>query len=111
MKGDPNGSISTTEPIISRPMYGAMPSSLKKTCMLFVSQVSVDNGTIDSYNLKKRVEPVKNCRNISKHDMKLNSAMPALVVDPETYTVTADGVECVCDPVEALPLTQSTFLF
>lgn len=92
-------------------MYGSFPSSLNKSCMIFVSQVSVDNGTIDSYKLKKRVEPVKNCRNITKKDMKLNDAMPVIAVDPETYTVTADGIECVCDPVDALPMTQSIYLF
>jgi urease len=79
--------------------------------MIFVSQASVDNGTIDSYKLKKRVEPVKNCRNITKKDMKWNDAMPIIAVDPETYTVTADGIECVCDPVDALPMTQSIYLF
>ena len=31
------------------------------------------------------------CRNIGKRDMKLNDAMPAITVDPETYVVTADG--------------------
>lgn len=109
--GDANGSISTTEPIISRPMYGSFPSSLSKSCMLFVSQVSIDNGTIDSYKLRKRVEPVKNCRNVTKKDMKHNNAMPKITVDPETYAVTADGVDCVCDPVSTLPMTQSIYLF
>jgi urease len=79
--------------------------------MVFVSQISVDSGKIDSYKLKKRVEPVKNCRNVSKKDMKLNDAMPLISVDPETYAVTADGVECVCDPVSSLPMTQSIYLF
>ncbi|GAA5817400.1 Urease [Mucor flavus] len=109
--GDANGSISTTEPIVSRPMFGSFPSALSKSCMIFVSQISVDNGSIDSYKLRKRVEPVKNCRNVSKKDMKWNDAMPKIAVDPETYAVTADGVDCVCDPVDTLPMTHSTFLF
>lgn len=92
-------------------MYGSFPSSLSKSCMIFVSQVSVDNGRIDSYKLRKRVEPVKNCRNVTKKDMKHNSAMPKISVDPETYAVTADGVDCVCDPVSTLPMTQSIYLF
>ena len=52
---------------------------------MFVSQSSIDSGVVGTYNLKKRVEAVKNCRNISKRDMRLNDAMPKMKVDPETY--------------------------
>lgn len=43
------------------------------------------SGAIATYNLRKRVEPVKNCRNIGKQDMKFNDVMPKMNVDPETY--------------------------
>ncbi|KAI8088051.1 urea amidohydrolase alpha subunit [Gilbertella persicaria] len=109
--GDANGSIPTTEPTISRPMYGANPSSLSTSCMIFVSRLSVDQGIIDKYKLRKRIEPVKGCRTVSKKDMHLNDAMPKITVDPETYRVQADGQDCVCDPVSSLPLTQSIYLF
>ncbi|KAI8065138.1 urea amidohydrolase alpha subunit [Gongronella butleri] len=109
--GDANGSISTTEPTMFRPMYGAMPSSLGSSCFVFVSQLSIDTGTVQKYGLRKKIEAVKNCRSISKHDMKLNNAMPEIHVDPETYAVTADGHPCVCDPVDTLPMTQSVYLF
>jgi urease len=55
------------------------------TSITFVSQASIDSGTIKSYGLRKRVEPVKNCRKISKSDMKYNDAMPKMEVDPERY--------------------------
>jgi urease len=45
----------------------------------------VTSGTVASYNLKKRVEVVKNCRKITKKDMKYNDAMPKMKVDPERY--------------------------
>ncbi|KAI9258881.1 urea amidohydrolase alpha subunit [Phascolomyces articulosus] len=109
--GDPNASIPTTEPVLSRPMFGMMPSATGQTSCLFVSQLSVDSGVIASYGLRKRIEPVKNCRNIGKKDMKLNDCMPVITVDPETYQVTADGQECNCEPVSELPLTQSVFIF
>lgn len=53
--------------------------------MTFVSQASIDNGTVATYNLKKRVEAVKGCRSIGKKDMKYNNVMPKMKVDPETY--------------------------
>jgi urease alpha subunit len=42
-------------------------------------------------NLTKRLVAVKNCRSITKADLPFNDAMPKITVDPETYTVTADG--------------------
>lgn len=92
-------------------MYGANASSLSTSCFAFVSQLSLDEGVVQKYNLRKMTEAVKGCRTISKKDMHLNDAMPKLTVDPETYKVTADGEECVCDPVSKLPLTQSIYLF
>ena len=65
----------------------------------------------DTYGLKKRIEPVRGCRNIGKQDMKLNDATPTITVDPETYEVTADGDRLTCDPAEKLPLAQRYFLF
>lgn len=52
---------------------------------MFVSQASIDHGVIQSYNLRKRVEPVKHCRDIGKKDMKYNDVMPKMKVDPERY--------------------------
>ncbi|KAL0084906.1 urea amidohydrolase alpha subunit [Phycomyces blakesleeanus] len=109
--GDANGSISTTQPVVGRRMFGAMPSSLSSSCILFVSQLSIDSGVIEKYSLRKRIEPVKACQKIGKKDMKLNSATPVIKIDPETYSVTADGHPCVCDPVSTLPLTQTVYLF
>lgn len=53
--------------------------------MLFVSKASVESGVIDSYDLKKQIEPVKNCRTVTKHDMKFNNATPHMEVDPELF--------------------------
>jgi len=54
----------------------------------FVSQASIDSGVVASYGLRKRVEAVKNCRSISKRDMKYNDVMPKMKVDPERYVST-----------------------
>src|SRR5690606_31143372 len=87
--GDPNGSIATTEPIFSRPMYGALGSAVGNTSIAFVSQASVDN--VETYGLNKMIQPVRNTRNIRKKDMVFNDALPKIKVDPDTYEVTADG--------------------
>jgi urease subunit alpha len=54
---------------------------------------------------------VRNCRGIGKRDMKLNDALPKMLVDPETYTVTADGEALRSVPAAVLPLAQRYFLF
>lgn len=77
----------------------------------FVSQSSVDSGAVGGYGLRKRVEPVKGCRTVGKRDMKFNDAMPKMRVDPEHYTVEADGVVCTAEPSEELPLTQEYFVY
>lgn len=91
-----------------RPMFGPLVPSLGVT---FVSQVSIDNGTIEKYGLRKTVSAVKNCRNIGKKDMKYNDAMPKVKVDPEMYRVEADGVHITAEPAETLPLSQGFYVF
>lgn len=78
---------------------------------MWVSQSSIDRGIVQTYGLKKRVEAVKNCRNIGKSDMKYNDAMPKMKVDPESYRVEADGMLCDAQPADALPLTQDFFVY
>jgi urease len=82
-----------------------------RSSITWVSKASIDNGAVESYGLKKRVEAVKNCRNIGKRDMKFNDTMPKMKVDPETYTVEADGKVCTAEPSETLPLTQAYFVY
>ncbi|KIV82087.1 urease [Exophiala sideris] len=108
MMGDPNASIPTVEPIISRPMFAPL---VPKTSITFVSKASVDSGVIESYRLTKRVEPVKNCRNVGKKHMKYNAAMPKMKVDPERYTVEADGVVCKAEPATEVGLGQAYYVF
>lgn len=107
-QGDPNASIPTVEPVISRTQFAAFVPS---TCVTFVSQASITSGNVRSYNLAKRVEPVKNTRNVGKKDMKFNDTRPKMKVDPERYIVEADGVEMKAEPAETVPLGQGFFLY
>ncbi|PSR79818.1 hypothetical protein BD289DRAFT_85572 [Coniella lustricola] len=106
--GDPNASIPTVQPIMGRPMFAPHVPS---TSVLFVSQASIEHGIVQAYNLRSRVEPVRNCRNIGKKDMKYNDLMPRMRVDPESYTVEADGKICSAEPSEELPLAQDYFVY
>ena len=109
--GDPNASIPTPEPIISRPMFGAFGRALCSTNLTFVSQSALDRDIPKKLGLRKRVAAVKNCRTVKKRDLKLNDALPMIEVDPETYEVRADGQLLKCEPAAVLPMAQRYFLF
>jgi len=107
--GDANASIPTPEPVIMRPMFGALAAGSVSIC--FVSSSCFRSGYANKYGLKKRVEAVKGCRTVTKKHMLLNDATPLINVDPETYSVTADGVRVSCFPESVVPLAQRYFLF
>ncbi len=109
--GDANASIPTPQPVVMRPMFGAFGSAGAGTSLAFVSKASLDEGSVQRYGLRKHLAAVKGCRSVRKSDLKLNDAMPKMHVDPETYTVTADGEELRCEPATVLPLAQRYFLF
>ena len=107
--GDPNASIPTPQPVHYRPMFGAFAAD--HSSLTFVSQAAMNNPAVQSLGLKKRLEPVKNTRNISKADMIHNHYQPSISVDPETYQVMADGQLLICEPAQVLPMAQCYFLF
>ncbi|KAJ4838729.1 hypothetical protein Tsubulata_043738 [Turnera subulata] len=109
--GDANASIPTPEPVISRPMFGAFGKAGSAHSIAFVSKAALDSGIKTQYGLSKRVEAVGNVRRLTKLDMKLNDALPDITVDPETYTVTADGEVLSCEAATTVPLSRNYFLF
>ena len=110
--GDPNASIPTPQPVHYRPMFGAYGGAIAQTSMTFVSQLSLDKGLAAALRVSKPLVAVANTRGqISKKSMIHNGATPLIKVDPETYTVTADGVLLACEPADVLPMAQRYFMF
>ncbi len=109
--GDANASIPTVQPFIGRPMWGSYAGSAALNSVSFVSEVSITSGTIASYGLRKRFEAVRNCRKVTKKDMKWNDATPKMTVDPESYEVHADGELADIEPAEKLPLARYYNIF
>jgi urease subunit alpha len=109
--GDPNASIPTPQPVFGRPMFGAYGKAVQSTSISFLSQAALNNGISAQLGLNKRIEAVKNCRNIGKRDMIHNDATPKIEVDPETYEVRVDGDIVTCEPAEVLPMAQRYFMF
>ena len=109
--GDANASIPTCEPVCYRPMFAAHGKAKYGSCLTFVSKAAAAEHVKEKYHLEKTVVPVSGCRSISKKDMKFNSALPEITVNPETYEVRVDGEHITSKPAKKLPLTQIYSLF
>ena len=109
--GDPNASIPTPQPVHYRPMFGAYGRACTGTSVSFVSQAALEAGVAGSFELERRLVAVKNCRSVTKADMRLNDYQPHMEVDPQTYEVRADGQLLTCEPASELPLAQRYSLF
>ncbi|MDD1515605.1 urease subunit alpha [Priestia megaterium] len=111
LMGDANASIPTPQPVIYRPMYASYDKALKSSSLTFISQAAFDNKLHEKLRLEKDVRAVKNIRNLTKKDMKLNSETPNIEVDPQTYEVKVNGKLISCEPVSKVPMGQRYFLF
>ena len=109
--GDPGASIPTPQPVIFRPMFGAHGTAVHETNITFISQSALEKRVPERLGLKKRISAVKNCRNISKKDMKWNSETPDIDINPETYEVKVDGKLITCEPIDEVAMGQRYFLF
>ncbi len=109
--GDANASIPTPQPVHMRPMFGSFGGAMTATSLTFLSKAAIKQGIPDRLNLQKTAVPVSDIRQLTKHEMKLNDALPHMEVDPETYEVRADGELLTCEPATLLPMAQRYFLF
>ena len=107
--GDPNASIPTPQPTFYRPQFAAHGRAKFSTSLTFVSEASLRQGKLPAVG--KRYAAVRGTRSVSKRDLLWNDALPKIEVDPETYTVKADGRVLTCEPASVLPLAQRYFLF
>jgi len=106
LMGDPNASIPTTEPIMYRPMFGALGKAKHSTSVTFTSKLAIEKGLQEKLNIEKKLVAVKNCRSIGKKDMVYNNLTPKIEIDPETYEVKVDGKIATVDPAEKLSLSR-----
>jgi urease subunit alpha len=108
--GDPNASIPTPEPVLLRPMFGALGSAVARTSITFLTQSAISAGVPERLGLARWVEPVRGCRTIGKAQMVRNDAMPAIRVDPETYQVTVDGKPATVAAAEEVAMSQRYYI-
>ena len=108
--GDANASIPTPGPVHGRPMFANYGKSLLNSSFTFISKNAIDLEVPKLLGLQKKCLAVENTRKISKKNLKLNSNLPKVSVDPQTYEVFANGELLTCEPLDIVPMAQRYFL-
>jgi len=108
--GDANASIPTPGPVHGRPMFASFGQSLIKSSFTFLSKNSIEQNIPNKLGLQKNCIAVENTRYINKSHLKLNSKLPNISVDPQTYEVFSDGELLTCEPLDEVPMAQRYFL-
>lgn len=108
--GDAAGSISSSEPIIQRPNWGALGSAAADLGFVFMSTLAIDAGVPDKLGLRKNVLPIASVRGLRKHDMVRNDSLPHVEVDPRTFEVRADGELLTAEPAATVAFSRKYML-
>jgi urease subunit alpha len=90
-------------------MFGAAAPAA--TSLAWVAPIALDGGLADRLAVRRPLVPVRSMRTLGKVDLKQNTALPAIEVDPRTFAVRIDGRLVEEDPVSVLPLAQRYSLF
>ncbi len=110
--GDANASIPTPQPVLPRPMFGAVPRVAAGASITYVAPGALEQGDLaDRLALDSTLVPVRGCRSLTKDDMPENTARPDVAVDADTFAVTIDGELVEAAPAAELPMAQRYFLF
>ena len=109
--GDANASIPTPQPVMARPMFGAVGPTAGRSSVAWVADAAIEAGLADRLGLDRELVAVKDCRSVAKAHMVNNTACPDIRVDPDSFEVSIDGEVIEQSPVSELPLAQRYFLF
>jgi urease subunit alpha len=110
--GDANASIPTPQPVLPRPMFGAVPRVAAAASLTFVAPIALGSDELaERLALGSRLVPVRDTRHLTKADLPQNDATPDVRVDPDTFAVTIDGDLVEAAPATILPMAQRYFLF
>jgi urease subunit alpha len=109
--GDANASIPTPQPVLPRPMFGALGRAAAAGSVNFTAPAALADGLPERLGVHKEFVAIGSTRRVTKADMRENDALPRVEVDADTFTVTIDGEPVEPAPAEELPMAQRYFLF
>ncbi|WP_424186839.1 urease subunit alpha [Actinokineospora sp. G85] len=108
--GDANAAIPTPQPYLGRPMFGSHPRAAAAGSAFFVAP-NADLDALREPGIATALVPIESTREVTKEDMRENTATPDIEVDADTFQVTIDGERVTSSPVSEVPMAQRYFLF
>jgi urease subunit alpha len=110
--GDANASITTPQPILPRPAWGATGSAPAANSVNFATQAAINAGLACRIEVNKPFTAISDTRKIFKADMRENNDCPAIEVNARTLEVTInDRLVDSAEYATVLPMAQRYFLF
>jgi urease subunit alpha len=103
--GDGNAAVRNAEPLVYRPMFGGRGAAPASLSVGFVAKQAIEQRPA----IRRRLQAISGCRNLTKADLVRNDASPNVRVDPDGPVV-VDGREVDPPPAVELPLTQRYFM-
>jgi urease subunit alpha len=108
--GEGNASVHGAEPTRYGLDWGGLGDAPIGLATTFVSAAAQDAGIAGRLATRRRVEPVRGTRGLTREDLIANTAAPAVEVAPADGTVTIDGREVRSEPVPSVPLSRRYLL-
>jgi urease subunit alpha len=109
--GDANAAIPTPQPYIGRPMFGSQPRAAAASSAFFVAPQTETEQLLELFHLQSHLVPITNTREVTKADMKGNTATPEIRVEPNSFQVYIDGELAEESPISEVPMAQRYYLF
>lgn len=122
--GDANASITTPQPILPRPAWGATGRAPGANAVNFVTEQAIRAGLAERLKVRKEFRPIRDTRKVFKADMRENNTLPDIRIDPDTFQVEIGGAKAkdvkteIDDQLvdghqfaDTLPMAQRYFLF
>ena len=103
--GDGSGSIRSSQPRISGPMFGGLGEAPRSLATVFVAQSALDAGIADVMPTR-HIAAVRNTRTLSRTDMIHNTSVPHIEVPEDGGPVLIDQRPATLEPTAEVPLGQ-----
>ena len=108
--GDAAASLSTCDPLIERPQWGAYGRAPQNISASFAHPLGLEADVPSKLGLAKPMLPIGKTRGLTKKDMLHNDACPEIRVNPQTFDVYVDDELATCPPLECITLGQRYML-
>ncbi len=106
MTGDPNASIDSAEPLVLGPQFGALGAVAADISVLFSNEHAAAQTPAPG---RRRIVPVRGCRDLTSGDLVRNGLTGRVDVDPDGREVRWNGARVTMAPVDVVPTSRLHF--